>query len=209
LRSVGRIYPIREVPLITSLGTCHAKSDPPPYQRAGIRQARRKGWLVFHKWRRPAGLWSVRKSTGLLVGDQSAASCNRCLPSNVTRKTRVLSHCSFERMATMPSQLRRPIYKSPGVEPHKKSLLTMAFAAVVAAAINPITLRLYAPQREPFVTARPTLRLQTPLSTGGSAIASLSQPTLGAEPIVRNHTRQGAVAAALTQGLAWGRVRRA
>jgi len=35
----------------------------------------------------------------------------------------------------------------------------MAFAATVAAAINPLTLRLYAPQREPFVTARTTLRL--------------------------------------------------
>jgi len=35
----------------------------------------------------------------------------------------------------------------------------MAFAALVAAAINPITLRFYAPQREPFVTARATLLL--------------------------------------------------
>jgi len=34
----------------------------------------------------------------------------------------------------------------------------MAFA-VVAAAINPVTLRLYAPQRESFVTARATLLL--------------------------------------------------
>ena len=39
------------------------------------------------------------------------------------------------------------------------TVLTMAFAAAVGAAINPITVRLYAPQRESFITALTMLRL--------------------------------------------------
>ena len=56
-------------------------------------------------------------------------------------------------------KLKSYLAGSPGAESHKDSLLLMAFAASVAAAINPIILRFYAPQREPFVTARAALRL--------------------------------------------------